>query len=76
MLLSGLALVGAITLRHLASTTVAVPSWTTRTITWALRYRIGQLLLRLQLSDDVNIYTVCVNFEVSTVMTMKNAVCL
>ncbi|XP_023726354.1 neuronal acetylcholine receptor subunit beta-3 isoform X2 [Cryptotermes secundus] len=52
MLLSGLSMVVAITLRGVTSTSAAPPLWTAQTISWMLRYRTGQLLLRLKLSAE------------------------
>jgi hypothetical protein len=59
MLLSGLSLVVTIILRCLTSTSAAPPLWAARIISWILHYRAGQLLLRLKLSAEVNMYIIC-----------------
>jgi len=45
MLLSGLSVVIAITLRCLTSTSAATPLWINEIISWILSFRPGQLLL-------------------------------
>jgi len=53
MLLSGLAVVLAITLRYLTSTSEASPRWVNGIISWTLNFRPGQLLLLTNSSPEV-----------------------
>lgn len=52
LLLSGLSLVLAITLRCLTSTSAAPPRWVNGIISWTLNYRPGQLLLLTKMSPE------------------------
>jgi len=56
LVLTGMSLVVAITLRRLASTTVTAPGWVSGIVNYTLKCQPGQILLLTKTSLEVNIY--------------------